>query len=357
MARYAKAIIDINAFRSNFALARTLARPGDALAVIKADAYGHGAVALARALPEARMFAVASIDEATVLRDAGITTPLLLLGGFFETCELEQLVPLNLSVVIHSVEQLHLLLLSKLPAPVDVWLKLDSGMHRLGLPPVAFREAYQRLRSSKQIKNIVLMSHFACADQPTHVSNQRQTAVIRDNFAGFTAATSTMNSAALLTGLGGPSSWARPGIMLYGANPLPDNTEATAQLQPVMTLVSKLLSVRAVQAGDSIGYGQAWTASRSTRIGTVAMGYGDGYPRHAPPGTPVLVNGQRTELVGRVSMDLLTVDLSNVPLASVGDPVELWGRKLPVNEIATLANTISYALLTGVTARVPREYL
>lgn len=357
MARQAKAIIDLNAFRHNFLLAQTLAGEGWVVAVIKANGYGHGAVSLARSIPEAEMFAVASIEEAIELRLAGIDTPLLLLCGFFTGDELDDIAQFNLSLVIHNSQQLDTLLASGLPSPIDAWLKLDSGMHRLGFGTGEFMAAYRRLHSSPAVGRVTLMSHFSCADEPDNAANQAQLSAIDKHFSAIQAPVSLNNSAALVSRLGPQRQWHRPGIMLYGCNPFPIAHPIRQQLRPVMTLKSRLIGIRELSPGEAVGYSQTWTATQPARIGTVAIGYADGYPRHAPNGTPVLVNGQRTRLAGRVSMDLITVDLSDTPGARLGDSVELWGENLPVEEVAQLAGTISYELLTGISARVRREYL
>ncbi len=357
MARQAKAIIDLNAFRHNFSLATSLASPGNVVAVIKANAYGHGAASVARAIPEAAMFAVASIEEAVELRLAGINQPILLLGGCFEENELQEIIDLNLPIVVHNRFQLETLTSARLARPLEAWLKLDSGMHRLGFEQQDFANAYQRLRDAKSVGNIVLMSHFACADNPENDANRVQLAAIEQSFAALNDKISICNSAALITQLCKEDQWARPGIMLYGSNPLTTDHPTVAQLRPVMTLKSKLMAIRDIEPGEAVGYGHTWKAPRPSRIGTIAIGYADGYPRHAPTGTPVLVNGHRAPLVGRVSMDMITVDLTDLPQAALNDTAVLWGEGLSVDEIAAKAGTIGYELLSGVAPRVPREYL
>ncbi len=361
MSRPAVATIDLAAFRHNYQLARKLAPRSRVIAVIKANGYGHGAVALAESLPDADAFAVAELNEALQLREAGISRPILLLGGFFESSELSAIVQHKLDIVIHNPAQLDELLRAKLSAPLSVWLKLDSGMHRLGFSPACFQHAYQKLAQSEQVAEIRLMTHFARADEPNHAFSLQQLDAFNKATAGLSGETSIANSATLIAFPQAQGDWVRPGIMLYGSNPFVEDHEIAAQLQPVMTLKSCLIDIKELGAGESVGYGQHWTAQRPSRIGIVAMGYADGYPRHAPSATPVLVNGQRAPLAGRVSMDLLTVDLTDLPEARHGDEVVLWGRAasgemLSADEIARAAGTIAYELFTGLGSRVTKNY-
>jgi len=238
-----------------------------------------------------------------------------------------------------------------------VWLKLDSGMHRLGFTPEQYRTAYQQLQQSVNVADICLMTHLACADTPDNPRNRQQITCFEKTVAGLGRATSLANSAALIAFPKAQGDWVRPGIMLYGSNPFVEPHEIAEQLQPVMTLSSELIAIHSLEAGEPVGYGQTWCAKKPSRIGVVAMGYADGYPRHAPSGTPVLVNGQRVPLAGRVSMDMLAVDISALPEARPGDEVVLWGKGLPVDEIAHAAQTISYELLTGINRRVTKRYI
>ncbi|WP_198082763.1 alanine racemase [Variovorax sp. E3] len=353
MTRPARALIDLAALRHNYALARQ--RHGErVLAVLKANAYGHGAVRCAQALADsADGFAVAFLDEAPVLREAGLQAPLLVLEGAFSERELEAVSARGLWTVVHHEDQVRMI--EQAPAAVrglHVWLKIDSGMHRAGLAPQAVRDAHARLVASDKVSRITLMSHFACADEPDARLTHEQLAVFDAATKGLPGERSISNSAGVLAWPGANRNWARPGILLYGANPVPGNQEA---LRPVMHLQSEVFAERVLEAGDTLGYGATFTADRRTRIGLVAIGYADGYPRRAQTGTPVAVGGRITRTVGRVSMDMMTVDLSDLPGEGVGSPVELWGAQVPVNEVATHAGMISYELLCNV-KRVPLVY-
>jgi len=353
--RPARALIDLQALRHNYQFARKLSG-ARALAVIKADAYGHGAVRCALALEaEADGFAVACIEEALALREVGIKAPVLLLEGFFEASELELIVRHDFWCVVHSLWQLEAIEQASLGKPIQVWLKLDSGMHRVGLHPRDYQAAYQRLQASGKVSKIVLMSHFARADElDSHASNE-QVAVFEAARQGLKAEVSLRNSPAVLGWPQIPSDWVRPGIMLYGATPFETAQAEAERLQPVMTLESKVISVRELPAGEPVGYGARFVSPRPTRVGVVAMGYADGYPRHAPTGTPVLVAGQRAQLIGRVSMDMLCIDLTDVPHAGLGSPVELWGKNVLASDVATQAGSIPYQIFCNL-RRVPLVY-
>lgn len=340
--RPARALIDLQALRHNYQLAREVSG-ARALAVIKADAYGHGAVRCAQALEDcADGFAVACIEEALELRAAGIGAPVLLLEGFFEASELALIIEHDFWCVVHSLWQLEAIEQASLAKPLTVWLKLDSGMHRVGLHPKDYQDAYQRLQASGKVEKIVLMSHFARADELHCTSSTEQIAVFEAARQGLGAEVSLRNSPALMGWPSAPSDWVRPGIMLYGATPFEEANSLAERLQPVMTLESKVICVRELPAGEPIGYGAKFITDKPMRIGVVAMGYADGYPRHAPTGTPVLVAGQRSRLLGRVSMDMLCVDLTDVPEAGLGSTVELWGKNILASEVALAADTIPY---------------
>jgi alanine racemase len=355
MARPARALIDLDALVRNYQTAKRLSQGARAVAVVKANAYGHGAVAAARSLAShADAFGVACIEEALELRAAGIASPILLLEGIFEPAELPLLVEHRLWIVVHNAEQIGWLAQASLAEPVTAWLKMDSGMHRVGIAPAEYRAAHAALRASRNVGEVVLMSHFARADELGVDATVRQRRVFEGATAGLEGTRCIANSAGLMAWPLGAGEWVRPGMMLYGASPLDRDTEAGAALEPVMTLESALIAVRELPAGEPIGYGAGFVTPKPMSIGVVAMGYGDGYPRSAPTGTPVLVKGIRTRVVGRVSMDMLTVDLSGIPDARVGDPVELWGRALPLNEVAAHCGTIAYELVTRMPARVPR---
>ena len=353
--RPAQALIDLAALRHNYQLARQCSG-GKALAVVKADAYGHGAVICAQALQaEADGFAVACIEEALELRSAGITQPILLLEGFFEASELALIDQHQLWCVVHSLWQLDAIEQARLNRPLQVWLKLDSGMHRVGLFPEQYQAAYQRLQASGKVDKIVLMSHFARADELDCARTEEQLAVFNTAREGLQAEVSLRNSPAILGWPQVPSDWVRPGIMLYGATPFEQTQALAAQLKPVMTLQSKIISVRELPVGEPVGYAARFVAERPTRVGVVAMGYADGYPRHAPTGTPVAVDGQLTRIIGRVSMDMLTVDLTDLPQTGLGSRVELWGAQVLASDVAAQAQTIPYQIFCNL-RRVPRLY-
>ncbi|HRL93212.1 MAG TPA: alanine racemase [Pseudomonas sp.] len=353
--RPAQALIDLAALRHNYQLARQCSG-GKALAVVKADAYGHGAVLCAQALQaEADGFAVACIEEALELRAAGITQPILLLEGFFEASELALIDQHQLWCVVHSLWQLDAIEQARLSRPLQVWLKLDSGMHRVGLFPEQYQAAYRRLQASGKVDKIVLMSHFARADELDCPRTEEQLAVFNAAREGLQAEVSLRNSPAILGWPQVPSDWVRPGIMLYGATPFEQTQALAAQLKPVMTLQSKIIGVRELPAGEPVGYAARFVAERPTRVGVVAMGYADGYPRHAPTGTPVAVDGQLTRIIGRVSMDMLTVDLTDLPQTGLGSRVELWGAQVLASDVAAQAQTIPYQIFCNL-RRVPRLY-
>lgn len=353
--RPAQALIDLAALCHNYQLARQCSG-GKALAVVKADAYGHGAVICAQALQaEADGFAVACIEEALELRAAGITQPILLLEGFFEASELALIDQHQLWCVVHSLWQLDAIEQARFSRPLQVWLKLDSGMHRVGLFPEQYQAAYQRLQASGKVDKIVLMSHFARADELDCERTEEQLAVFNTAREGLQAEVSLRNSPAILGWPQVPSDWVRPGIMLYGATPFEQTQALAAQLKPVMTLQSKIISVRELPVGEPVGYAARFVAERPTRVGVVAMGYADGYPRHAPTGTPVAVDGQLTRIIGRVSMDMLTVDLTDLPQTGLGSRVELWGAQVLASDVAAQAQTIPYQIFCNL-RRVPRLY-
>ncbi|GGM21191.1 alanine racemase [Pseudomonas asuensis] len=354
--RPARALIDLNALRQNYRLARELSGRAKALAVVKADAYGHGAVQCAQVLAnEADGFAVACIEEALELREAGIKAPILLLEGFFEASELELIARHDLWCVIHSPWQIEALKRTALPAPIRVWLKLDSGMHRVGFFPEDYAAAYGRIKGTGKVDEIVKMTHFARADELDCSATIGQLKVFQRATAGLEGATSLRNSPAVLGWPEVSGDWVRPGIMLYGATPFESEHPLAERLQPVMTLESRIISVRELPPGEPVGYGARFTTRQPSRIGVVAMGYADGYPRHAPDGAPVMIDGHASRLVGRVSMDMLTVDLTDLPQAGVGSVVELWGKEVSASQLASLCGSIPYQLFCNL-KRVPRQY-
>ncbi len=356
MTRPAEAVINVENFRSNFLAAKRYAGSARVMAVVKANGYGHGAAILAAAIPEADAFGVASLDEALALRKTGVRQPIVLLSGFFADTELSEISAHHFEIVVHSEQQVASLLQARLPSPLKVWLKLDTGMHRLGFSPAKFAAQYLRLNASKNVAAIRLLSHFACADNPADKFNKQQIDLFYGTALGLKGEISLANSAALISMTISRADWVRPGIMLYGANPFVSEHPVADRLRAVMTLKSRVVAIRDVPVGGTVGYAQTWVAERPSIVGTVAIGYADGYPRHAPNGTPVLVNGRHVPLVGRVSMDLISVDLTDSPTAHVGDEVILWGAGLPAWEVANWADTIAYELFTGVTRRVAFRY-
>lgn len=352
--------LDRQALTGNVAALRRHMPGRRLLAMVKADAYGHGAGTIAPWLDgQADALGVAFLDEALALRAQGVRTPMAVLEGVFSAAELAAARAAELQLVVHSPEQLQLMQQAPVGQAVMVWLKVNTGMNRLGFRPVEALHAWRQLRSCGCVSRLGLMTHFAAADEL--VSNQTDLQLGRFRALQEVLATeqgapvpdSLANSAAILAWPETAGEWIRPGIALYGSSPFPEHPAAAFGLQPVMTLRSRLIAVSLVPAGEAVGYGATWTAARDTRIGVVAIGYGDGYPRHAASGTPVLVNGQRCHLAGRVSMDMITVDLGEVA-AQPGDEVVLWGEGLPVDEVATAAGTISYELFCRLTPRVRR---
>lgn len=353
--RPARAVIDLQALRHNYQLARDTAN-AKALAVIKADAYGHGAVSVAQALEsQADGFAVACIEEALELRQAGIRAPILLLEGFFEADELALIVEHDFWCVVHSVWQVDVIEQASVAKPLNLWLKMDSGMHRVGIQPSEFQAAHRRLLSSGKAAKVVLMSHFARADELESARTDEQVAIFQSARGGVSAEISLRNSPAVMGWPTVPSDWVRPGIMLYGATPFDQPQSVADRLQPVMSLESRVICVRDLPAGEPVGYGGTFVAERSMRIGVVAMGYADGYPRQAPTGTPVMIDGHRSQLLGRVSMDMLCVDLTDVPGSGLGSHVELWGKNILISDVAAHAGMIPYQILCNL-KRVPRLY-
>jgi len=350
MTRPIRATIRPGALRANLALARELAPAARQMAVIKANAYGHGLLRAAQALRDADAFAVLDLAAAVCLRNAGFDQPVLLLEGAFDASELPVIARERLSMVVHCEEQLRMLTSSSVPGRIPVFLKLNTGMNRLGFEPAQLPALLQRLRAARQVGEVTLMTHFANADDELGIEWQLQRF---EAAACLDLPVSLANSATLLRHPHAARGWVRAGLMLYGASPLPDRSAAQLGLRPAMTLASRLIAVRDLAAGERVGYGGTYVAAAATRMGVVACGYADGYPRHAPSGTPVLVGGRRAALIGRVSMDMLCIDLTHAPEATVGSEVVLWGEGLPVEEVAQAAGTIAYELLCALAPRVP----
>ena len=354
MTRPIPARMNLDAIRHNLGVARAAAGGARVLAVAKADAYGHRLARVFPALDHADGLAMLDIADALQARASGCRKPVLLLEGVFDTAELSAAAAADLHLVVHEAGQVAMLERASLPAPVSVWLKMNSGMNRLGFRADAFPGMLARLRVCTNVKQVLLMTHLACADDGRGVGDQLGAfAAACGDDAG---ARSMANSAALLRHPASRGDWVRPGIMLYGASPFADASAEQLGLEPVMHLQSRIIAEQRVRRGEGVGYGEAFIATHDMRVGVVACGYADGYPRHAPTGTPVVVDGVRTRTVGRVSMDMIAVDLDPCPNAGAGAPVTLWGGDgLSVDEVAQAAGTVGYELLCALAPRVPVE--
>jgi alanine racemase len=331
---------------------RTLARGCRVMAMIKGNAYGHGMVTIAENLRDVDGFGVATVEEALALRHAGVIQPIVLLSGFADAHELNILIEHRIGFVLHTQSQCDLLATARWSEPLDVWLKLDTGMHRLGFSCEEIQAVYDTLVERGNI-NIHWMTHFASANAPETGQFQKQLGEFLMYVGNFEEPKSASNSAAIMLCLDAHLDIVRPGLMLYGVSPLGTPDE---RLKPVMTFTSRVLALRTVQQGEAVGYGARWCALDVCTIAVVSVGYADGYPQWAPDGTPVLVNGQRATIAGRVSMDTLSIEVSGLDV-SVGDSVTLWGAGLPIETVAAAMVASPYALLTGVSARVPREII
>jgi alanine racemase len=357
--RTARAVIDLNALRYNYGEVRRHAPDSRILCVIKANAYGHGMTEVARALPQADGFAVACLDEALQLRHNGIKQPITVFQGFQSADDLRACSQHDLWPVVHHRSQLEIMDIAGAGMPLAVWLKVATGINRLGFRPEEVRSAWQQLCGYPGVRQIRLMTHMARADegnvQAADDPTIRQLRLFESATQGFDAECSLANSATLIGWPEAQREWVRPGIMLYGASPFLPGHGPMLDLKPVMTLQSRLIAVNVRKRGEPVGYGGTWICPNDMPVGAVAIGYGDGYPRHIDIGTPVLLKNQQVPIIGRVSMDLLTVDLSAID-AEVGDEVTLWGGNLPVDMIARHADTIAYELLCNVYGRVHYEY-
>ena len=352
MPRPISATISLSALTHNVNVIRGFAPDSKIWAVVKANGYGHGIERIWKSLSGADGFALLDFKEAILLRESGWEGPVLLLEGFFSAADIATLDQYRLTTSVHSEWQIAALAQAQVSHPVNVYLKVNSGMNRLGFAPERIPAMWKKLRELGQVGEITLMSHFATADSAKGVDAQMQ--VIARADAGIGGPRCLANSAATLWHPQTHYDWVRPGIVLYGASPSGQWQDiAGTGLRPVMTLRSELIGIQTLNSGDRVGYGARYTASQAQRIGVVACGYADGYPRHAPSGTPVWVDGVRTSTVGTVSMDMLAVDLTPCPQAQIGAPVELWGNHLPVDEVATAAGTLGYELLTALAPRVP----
>lgn len=358
MAFVPTARIDLDALRHNLRVCRAAAPGRKVMAVVKADAYGHGLVPVARALADADALAVARLGEAVALREAGCRQPVVLLEGCLDGEELAEAAARDLTLVIHHAEQVALLRTARLSRPLDCWLKVDTGMHRLGFAPEEAPAAFEELAAMQVVAGRPgLMTHLANADDRWDLTTQEQLARFKPLAERFAVPTSIANSAGILGWADTHGDWVRPGLMLYGASPFLNGKAGDDELRPVMTLSARLIAINDFKAGDAIGYGGTWRCPQDMRIGVVGIGYGDGYPREIAADTPVLVGGQRSRVVGRVSMDMITVDLSGLSEPRIGDRVTLWGEGLPVERIAEAADTIPYTLFCGIAARVRHEFV
>ncbi len=353
MSRPAKVLINLNALRHNFSQVRKLAPDSKILSVIKADAYGHGLITVAKALSQSDAFGVACIEEAMELREAGITSSILLLEGPFSQKELTLVAALKLDIVVHTIEQISMIEQYQGDYLLPVWLKIDTGMHRLGFTPESVKSIYDKLMSLPQVKDeITLMSHYADAGNSTSSITEQQSSLFQDVTLGLAGRRSMANSAGILNHPDCHFDYVRPGLMLYGISPLNDKKSTDLNLQPVMSLQSNIIALKDVKQGETVGYGANWQCPEDMKVGIVAIGYGDGYPRHAKSGTPVMINRQCAQVIGNPSMDMITVDLRQVTDVKVGDPVELWGEMVAVEEVAEHAGTIAYELVSGIQKRL-----
>ena len=349
----AKITIDLDALRHNFRQVRKAAPNSKVMAAVKANAYGHGMVKVAQALDEADAFAVATVAEALTLKQENIPQPIVILEGFLDVEELATAVEQNLICVLHSSYQLDLLEEQR-PVGLEVWIKLDSGMHRLGFPLSEAEAVKSRLQRLGGIEVIGWMSHFSDADDLANNKTQQQIDDFNRAITDLGGKRSLANSGGILGWLESHQDWVRPGIMLYGSSPFADKTAEELDLRPVMHFSAKIMALNHLHRGDCIGYGSSWECPEDMPVGIISVGYGDGYPRHAGFGTPVLLNGELVPLIGRVSMDMISVDLRSQPNIKTGAEVVLWGSGLSVDLVAASASSISYELLCGVTQRVER---
>jgi alanine racemase len=351
MSRPIRATISTAALRHNYGVAKRTAARSQVLAVIKANGYGHGVSRVTKALHDADGFGTVELESAIATRDSGYRGPIVLLEGFFEANELEPIGHESLTTVVHNDEQLRMLETAKLADPVDVYMKINTGMNRLGFGIDVARDRLARLERCESVKAIVLMTHFATADGPPGVAEAMRR--FDEATKGLPKQRSLANTAAIFAHPEAHADIVRLGIGLYGATPFADRGAESLGLKPAMTLTSEIIAIQELRAGETIGYGNTYTTKGPMKVGVIACGYGDGYPRHAPSGTPVVVGGVRTKTAGRVSMDMITVDLSNIPNVRVGTPVTLWGEGLPIDDVATPAGTVGYELMCALAPRVP----
>jgi len=359
MSNPAIAHIDLQALHYNLAQIKKLTPQAKILAMVKSNAYGHGAVPVAKSLENSiDAFGVIFVKEALALHGAGIKKTIVVLTGFFDSEELITISNLGFNTVIHNFEQLEILAKTKLIKPLQVWFKIDTGMHRLGFQPHEVLRAYKLLQDNPQVKKpLYLMTHFSDADEITHAKTLKQLACFTSVTKDLAGIKCLSNSSAILQWPEAHSEWVRPGITMYGVSPIANKTGADFGLKPVMTLTSRLIAVHQLNKGETVGYGSTWTCSEDMSVGIISIGYGDGYPRNTRPGTPILINGVRCNLIGRVAMDMTAVDLRPLPNAKVGDIATMWGNKLPIEEVAQGSDSIAYELFCRMTQRVHFEYL
>jgi alanine racemase len=354
MSRPAQITIDIAALRHNLNQVRLLAPHSSVLAMVKSNGYGHGISRIALALPDVEALGVASLEEGIQLRDAGVKNPICLMEGLFSAQEVPLAAQYEFNLIVHQFNQIEMLeKYYKVNNPFSVWLKIDTGMHRLGFKPSDVKKAYDRLQNCASVKKpLGLMTHFAEADSLDRTRTAQQVELFNMLTTELDGQRSLANSAGIIAWPETHADWVRPGIFLYGASPLAGHHGIEHNLRPVMVLSSEIIAIHQISKGERVGYGGTWTCPEDMCIGIVGIGYGDGYPLHAKSGLPILVNNRPCPLVGRVAMDMLTVDLRTQPLAKVGDPVVLWGPGLPVEVIAEYSETTAYELLTRITQRV-----
>lgn len=352
MSRNTIARIDLSALGHNLSRVKRMAPASQVVCVVKADGYGHGLTRVSAALTDADILAVATVDEGRGCREGGWNGRLLLLEGPANVPEFEEMVSLGAEMVVHHETQLQLLRQRRHQIRQALWLKIDTGMHRLGFPPDQAATVHAELEQLRGSAPTVLMSHFACADEPDNPMTRQQIQKFDDSVAGIAGPSSLANSAAILNFPDSQRDFIRPGILLYGVSPARQKPADSLGLRPVMTLQCDLIAINQCHKGDSIGYGAAYRCPEDMPVGVAAIGYGDGYPRQARNGTPVLLDGRRAAIIGHVSMDMITIDLRGHEQARVGDQLTLWGPGLPVEEVATWCDAIPYQLFCGVTARV-----
>jgi alanine racemase len=354
MSRPAQITIDLTALQHNLRQVRLMSPGAAVLAMVKSNAYGHGIERIAKALPDVEALGVASLEEGLQLRQAGVKNPIVLMEGLFNVNELPQAVANNFTLIVHHLPQVEMLEQNPhIATPLSVWLKIDTGMHRLGVKPSEVKAIYHRLEAARAVKKpIGLMTHLASADSNERAHTLQQIELFNSFTKEFPGPRSLANSAGILAWPSAHAEWIRPGIMLYGASPLSGRRGVEHHLYPVMELSSELIAIHELSKGERIGYGGTWICPEDMRIGVVGIGYGDGYPHHVKSGATVLVNGRPCPLVGKVAMDMLTVDLRTQQESKIGDPVLLWGSGLPVEVVAEYGETNAYELLTRITQRV-----